>query len=594
MTSSRITVRRMSAASRALASVLILGGLAVARLGGARAAAERPVEELIAEFRSADAFRREQAEGEIRRRGSDALAALATGIEDSDLGLRLRLWRIFRDVLRLALEELDTEAAGLFRDRGTAESLREARTALPRTIEELRRVVSAKREPLADPEKERQAAAEVAEKAQRLRAFEEALRDAEARLPDIEARLPERIQRVDAGRKRFLGLGASVFGPLTERREASLPEIRIHCDELLDGLRGSLSEGRILPPVAPKRVPGDAFERSRYVLSTVWAREIDRSGPLAAKALPLLEEHIGRTMEDLRSGDTYLRERAEGDLYALGQRGLTALMAHAAQPTQAAGMAPGQVDRLLSLLRWRIEPRLGEELGVDFRGYENLPFRARRRMVIRFARVAGRAAVPTLHLIAFDDAREPSWQVRLAAAQALAGPTIRDLSAIRELRKRFLPEMMKIPEIARDFAIISGIQLMEEKRYAEAVEEFRRVLDEAPYDFQANYRIAFVYLLMKDYAKSILHFEIARRVQPGDDLTLYNLACAYSLDGQIEKAIDTLAEAVKAGFADSQHMEADPDLAPLRTHPRFHQLLDGMRRGSVKDRPAGSAKEPEE
>ncbi len=589
MTFIRSSVRLSPSGSTLLVPALMAAALLIPRPWGARAAAERPVEDLIAEFRSHDAFRREQAEGEIRRRGSDALAPLAAGIEDPDSGLRLRIWRIFRDLLRLNLEDLDTEAGGLFRDRATQQSLRDALTALPRTIEELRRFVNAKREPIADHEKERQAAAEVAEKAQRLRALEEALRDAAARLPDIEARLPDRVQRVEAGRKRLFALGPAVFGPLTARREASLPEIRLHCDELLAGLRASLAEERMLPPFESKRAPDEQFERSRYVLSTVWAREIDQGGPLADKVRPFLEEHVRRTMQDLRSGDTLLRERAEEDLYALGQRGLTALAAQTAQAappaqtTRPAGLAPGQFDRLASLLRWRIEPRLAEELGIDFRGYETLPFRARRRMVIHYARVAGRAAVPTLHLIAFDDAREPSWQVRIAAAQALAGPPIRDLSAIRELRKKFLPEMMKVPEIARDFAIISGIQLMEEKRYAEAVEEFRKVLDEAPYDFQANYRIAFVYLLMKDYAKSILHFEIARRVQPGDDLTLYNLACAYSLDGQIEKALETLAEAVKSGFADSQHMEADPDLAPLRTHPRFHEILDRLRRGSAKN-----------
>jgi tetratricopeptide (TPR) repeat protein len=131
----------------------------------------------------------------------------------------------------------------------------------------------------------------------------------------------------------------------------------------------------------------------------------------------------------------------------------------------------------------------------------------------------------------------------------------------------YKPELVKIPRIAREFVLINGIGFLEEKSYDKAVTEFKKILDESPYDFQANYRIAFTYLLMKNYARSIFHFEVARRVQPRDELTLYNLACAYSLDGQLEKALDALEESIKAGFNDYRHMEGDPDLKALRTQP---------------------------
>lgn len=320
----------------------------------------------------------------------------------------------------------------------------------------------------------------------------------------------------------------------------------------------------------------ESFDQVRYLLSTLWAREVDRGGPLKSQASALLERHLTAGLADLRSGDSLLRERAEEDFYALGGRGLETIR------TRSSELSPAQAERLQSLLSWRIEPGLELETGMDFRDYQNLPFRARRRQVIRYARAAGRAAIPTLRLIALDESREPSLRVRLAAAEALAGSNIRDRSAIQAFQRLALPELLKIPEIARDFTIINGRQLMDEKSYAEAIDEFRKVLDEAPYDFQANYWIAFSYLLMKNYPKAILHFEIARRVLPGDELTLYNLACAYSLDGQVEKALESLNAAVKAGFADHRHMEADPDLNPLRTHPRFHELLDRMRQGTAK------------
>ncbi len=149
-----------------------------------------------------------------------------------------------------------------------------------------------------------------------------------------------------------------------------------------------------------------------------------------------------------------------------------------------------------------------------------------------------------------------------------------------------MPELVKIPGVARELAILKGSQLTEEKRYAEAIDEFKKILDESPYDFQANYWIGFAYLLMKNYAKAILHFEIARRVQPGDQLTLYNLACAYSLDHQLDKAIEALDASVKAGFLDHRHMEADPDLAFIRSDPRYREIIERARGGSSG--PAGA------
>ena len=74
---------------------------------------------------------------------------------------------------------------------------------------------------------------------------------------------------------------------------------------------------------------------------------------------------------------------------------------------------------------------------------------------------------------------------------------------------------------------------------------------------------------------------------------LYNGACVYSLcaarikadDGPLTKeqsaarqqhisdALESLREAIKAGFKDVAHMRIDPDLAVLRELPEFEKLL---------------------
>ena len=554
-------------------------GQAAGEAAAARERSARGPEALLEECRSPDLFFRERAESRLRRTGAEALPALARALDDRDPDFRLRMGRIFRDALRQAMEGFEADSMALLRDGRDLETLRKLRTTLPAAMARLKEEIAALQAPEADPEKDRARAAERAEKSQRLRISEETLKDAsDERIQELESRLQERTKRSGESRQRILDLGAAAFGSAVLRRESMLPEILPACDALLKDLREAGPGEDLFPLIsaAPGKSgrPEDPFERRRYILSALWAWETDRKGPRADSAERLLALHMERTVGDLGAGSSLLRDRAEEDLYVLGTRGIGALQEHGAR------LAPGQAERLQSLLLFRIEPRLAERTGMDFRDYKGLPFRARRRAVIHYARVAVREAVPTLRRIAFDETLEPSLLVRLVAAETLAGPDIRDRSAIKIFEQIALPQLLKIPEIAREIAVINGIRLTEEKRYEEAIGEFRKVLDEVPYDFEANYRIGFAYLLMKEYAKAILHLEIARRIKPGDELTLYNLACAYSLDGQIGKALDALEAAVEAGFNDDRHMEQDPDLASLRQDPRFHALIDRLRRGS--------------
>lgn len=113
-------------------------------------------------------------------------------------------------------------------------------------------------------------------------------------------------------------------------------------------------------------------------------------------------------------------------------------------------------------------------------------------------------------------------------------------------------------------------------RDKDGIVAFLKILDKSPYDFKANYRIAIAYILMKDHAMAIYHFEIARCVKPDDEQMLYSLAYAYYLDGQREKALEALEASRAAGLTDEKHLEQDPDLAPLRKDPFFHGLKERL------------------
>ena len=63
------------------------------------------------------------------------------------------------------------------------------------------------------------------------------------------------------------------------------------------------------------------------------------------------------------------------------------------------------------------------------------------------------------------------------------------------------------------------------------------------------------------------------------NLTLYNLACACSLAGRLEKALEALDASVEAGFKDPDHLENDRDLDPLRELDGYKRILEKCNAG---------------
>lgn len=66
---------------------------------------------------------------------------------------------------------------------------------------------------------------------------------------------------------------------------------------------------------------------------------------------------------------------------------------------------------------------------------------------------------------------------------------------------------------------------------------------------------------------------------PANPIVHYNLACSYSLTKQAKASLDELEIAIKLGYSDAEHMLNDPDLANVRSNPRFKSLLTGLQRG---------------
>jgi adenylate cyclase len=78
-----------------------------------------------------------------------------------------------------------------------------------------------------------------------------------------------------------------------------------------------------------------------------------------------------------------------------------------------------------------------------------------------------------------------------------------------------------------------------------------------------------------DREGAIRWIERALWVDPDDAQAQYNVACAWSLLGEVDRALDVLEGwAERGGVLARNWLECDPDLEPVRSHPRFARLLE--------------------
>jgi adenylate cyclase len=76
-----------------------------------------------------------------------------------------------------------------------------------------------------------------------------------------------------------------------------------------------------------------------------------------------------------------------------------------------------------------------------------------------------------------------------------------------------------------------------------------------------------------DRKRSLHWAALALTINPQESVILYNVACTHSLLGEDERALECLAKAIRNGFCDEPWMTNDPDLASVRSLPRFQSLL---------------------
>jgi tetratricopeptide (TPR) repeat protein len=82
--------------------------------------------------------------------------------------------------------------------------------------------------------------------------------------------------------------------------------------------------------------------------------------------------------------------------------------------------------------------------------------------------------------------------------------------------------------------------------------------------------------------QSLLVDQQLSRLEPGNPMVFYNLACSYSLNQDFEKAVSALEQALALGYRDFRWLSRDPDLRQLRKLPVYRPIADKIRKMKVR------------
>ena len=90
------------------------------------------------------------------------------------------------------------------------------------------------------------------------------------------------------------------------------------------------------------------------------------------------------------------------------------------------------------------------------------------------------------------------------------------------------------------------------------------------------------YTLRGQIENSLEIDERLSRLDPRNPMVFYNLACSYSLNGNVDRAASALERALSLGYRDFKWLARDPDLRTLRKHPLYRNIEKKIRRMKVK------------
>ena len=161
---------------------------------------------------------------------------------------------------------------------------------------------------------------------------------------------------------------------------------------------------------------------------------------------------------------------------------------------------------------------------------------------------------------------------RSSAAQGNYAKAARLYEKALEVRPNDYQAALLLPQVYRSLGREEDA-IAARRRGIEVVE---RHVELNPDDLRALCLGASILVDVGQPEKGLEWVQRAIKLAPNETMVLYNVACAYSLAGKIDEALDSLQRAVEGGFRHKSHIETDSELDPIREHPRYREILARM------------------
>lgn len=118
------------------------------------------------------------------------------------------------------------------------------------------------------------------------------------------------------------------------------------------------------------------------------------------------------------------------------------------------------------------------------------------------------------------------------------------------------------------------------------IEFYEGILREKPNFVEALVVLGEIYTRKGLYKRGLKVDKRLVELKPDNPIIHYNLACSFSLLGEIGDAFRALRKAIRLGYDDFGFMNKDPDLENLRGDRRFRELSKkshNRRNGGLRD-----------
>jgi tetratricopeptide (TPR) repeat protein len=109
-------------------------------------------------------------------------------------------------------------------------------------------------------------------------------------------------------------------------------------------------------------------------------------------------------------------------------------------------------------------------------------------------------------------------------------------------------------------------KLLEEEKF------YENLIKINPDFLEVLFQLSRIYIKLKDYKKALKIDKKIANLMPFDPISYYNLACDYSLLGNIENSLKNLKIAIILGFKNKDYIKKDPDLKNLRRSKKFKKI----------------------